>query len=56
LSASGIVAVIVSCHVAGRPDDAVAALFVLISAITVPHLVVVERLWSRRPPRNPFRQ
>jgi Brp/Blh family beta-carotene 15,15'-monooxygenase len=49
LSASGIVAVIVGCHVAGRPDDAVAALFVLVSAITVPHLVVVERMWTGAP-------
>jgi Brp/Blh family beta-carotene 15,15'-monooxygenase len=50
LSTLGVVGVVGALHAAGRPDDAVAALFVLVSAITVPHLVVVERLWrSARP-------
>jgi beta-carotene 15,15'-dioxygenase len=51
LSTLGVVGVVGAFYAAGRPDGAVAALFVLVSVITVPHLVVVERLWraQRRP-------
>lgn len=45
LSTLGVVAVVGAFSAIGRSDDAVAALFVLVSVITVPHLVVVERLW-----------
>ncbi len=45
LSALGVGAVVAACYATGRPDDAVAAVFVLVSVITVPHLVVVERMW-----------
>lgn len=50
LSILGVVAVVGALFAIGRSDDAVAALFVLVSVITVPHLVVVERLWRSRPP------
>lgn len=45
LSVVGIVGVLGFMIAAGRQEDCVAAVFVLVSVITVPHLVVVERLW-----------
>lgn len=48
LSTLGVVGVVGAFYATGRSGDAVAALFVLVSVITVPHLVIVERLWRAR--------
>lgn len=44
----GVVGIVVGLAAIDRIDDAVAVLFVLVSALTVPHLVVVERMWATR--------
>jgi beta-carotene 15,15'-dioxygenase len=53
LGVAGVIGVLVA---AGRSGDTVAALFVLVSVITVPHLVVVERLWRSRQQPNEDRE
>lgn len=49
LSLVGLVAIGAAVTALDRTDLLVPALFVVVSMVTVPHLVVVERLWRRRP-------
>ncbi|TVR27654.1 MAG: hypothetical protein EA389_02325 [Ilumatobacter sp.] len=48
LSALGLIGLVAAMYATGRPDLVLPAVFVLVSVLTVPHLVVVERLWRHR--------
>lgn len=50
LSLAGLGAVVIALVVAGRGDAVLPAVFVAVSVLTVPHMVVVERLWRHVPP------
>jgi beta-carotene 15,15'-dioxygenase len=48
ISAAGLVGLVAVTYALGRPELVLPAVFVLVSVLTVPHLVVVERLWRSR--------
>lgn len=48
VSLGGLGVVGAGAALAGRTDLVVPAIFVFVSVLTVPHMVVVERLWRRR--------
>lgn len=49
VSLVGLAAVAIGASLAGRPDLVLPMVFVFVSMLTAPHMVVVERLWRRRP-------
>ncbi len=53
ISLVGLGAAWFAAAVAGRSDLLVPVMFVFVSMLTVPHLVVVERLWRRPQPTHP---
>jgi len=46
VSILGVVAVVIGASAADRTDLIVPLTFVFVSMLTMPHLLVVERIWS----------
>jgi Brp/Blh family beta-carotene 15,15'-monooxygenase len=46
VSVVGIVAIVIGAAAMGRTDLIVALMFVFVSMLTMPHMIVVERIWS----------